>query len=132
MPGGDREAEIVVVGSRKLYVLSHLGETEPWFNGGVPVGLPGLSVDRGGPPTIDNLDGAGSPEIVVSTRNVVQAYRATGGSPYWQHAIADNSSSAGSSTFDFDGDGLPEVVHRDEDELAVLDGTTGTTRCRCG
>jgi hypothetical protein len=53
----------------------------------------------------------------------------TDGSVKWTSTVSDFSSNrTGSSTFDFEGDGVAEVVYADEHNLRIYDGATGTVR----
>ena len=86
------------------------------------------SSNYGGPPTIADFDGDGTPEIGVAGSTYYTVYEING-SRLWAKAIDDSSShSTGSSVFDFEGDGAAEVVYADENQLWVLDGRTGTVR----
>ncbi|MCA9697457.1 MAG: hypothetical protein KC431_08025, partial [Myxococcales bacterium] len=92
-----------------------------------PVDIP-LEDTRGGPPTIADFDGDGSPEIGIAGGSVYVVYN-NDLSILWQHGTKDTSSAVtGSSVFDFEGDGKAEVVYSDECFLRVLDGSTGELR----
>ncbi len=108
-----------------------------------PIDLPGGG--RGGPPTIADFDGDGRPELAAaggSSYSVYDLARAgedlvvpigdpvpAAGSIYvrWSQTTQDQSSNAtGSSVFDFQGDGIAEVVYADECYLRVYSGVDGT------
>ncbi|MBK8264691.1 MAG: VCBS repeat-containing protein [Nannocystis sp.] len=104
---------------------------------------------RGGPPTVSDFDGDGQVEFAVAgayfytvydpdCANVVPAQRPGGkcerapdmlnmpNGVLWAQPASDWSSNiTGSSIFDFDGDGKPEVVYRDECWARVYDGSSG-------
>jgi hypothetical protein len=82
----------------------------------------------GGPPTLGDLDGDGLPDIGIASAETYATYDADG-TPLWSVPISDSSSSTtGSAFYDFDGDGVLEVVYADEVALWLLDGATGDVR----
>lgn len=106
-------------------------------------GLGGV-VGRGGPPTVADFDGDGRPEVGVSgatayavydfnraDEDVVQPNGAAMPGPgdtyvRWFAVIRDLSSNVtGSSVFDFQGDGIAEVLYQDECYAWVYDGASG-------
>jgi hypothetical protein len=83
---------------------------------------------NGGPPTVSDLDGDGLPEVGVAGADHYAVYKADG-SVLWMVAASDESSHAtGSSVFDFEGDGRPEVLYADEVSFRVFNGATGEVR----
>lgn len=107
-----------------------------------PVPLGGDTL-RAGPPTIADFDGDGRPEIGVAADDsyaVLDIYRededvvqpggaapAQPGDMYvrWANTTQDASAASGASVFDFQGDGIAEVVYVDECYLRVYSGTDG-------
>ena len=82
----------------------------------------------GGPPTIADYDGDGKPEVGVAGR-VGYVVFDTDGAVLWQQATQDASSSVtGSSVYDFEGDGIADVVYADEINLYVYSGTDGAIK----
>ncbi|MBL9043321.1 MAG: VCBS repeat-containing protein [Myxococcales bacterium] len=93
----------------------------------------------GGAPTIADFDGDGRPEIGTAGASYYYVYspdcaqsplpgkcKGVDEGVLWQSATQDLSSgSTGSSVFDFNGDGLAEVVYRDECWLRVFSGRDG-------
>lgn len=107
-----------------------------------PITIPGGG--RGGPPTIADFDGDGRPEIAVAGGSSYSVYDLNrmgetvvqpGGNPApaagaiyvrWTSVTQDQSSNVtGSSVFDFQGDGIAEVIYADECYLRVYAGDTG-------
>lgn len=92
----------------------------------------GFVTPSGGIATIADLDGNGTPEVIVSGRNVLVALNFNLGpntfTEMWSIATNDNSGRTGTTVFDFDGDGLMEVAHRDDGLLRIFAGTNGAVR----
>jgi hypothetical protein len=89
--------------------------------------------NHGGPPTVADFDGDGQPEIGIAGGTFYSVmkpdYAAKTIDVLWKTPNHDFSSSVtGSTVFDFEGDGVPEVVYADECWLWVFDGPTGAVR----
>ena len=120
--------EIVVIATSTARVQTVAGEAV--FG---PYPIPGEGT--GGPPTIGDFDGDGRPEFAVAGRGVYTVFDldCVGGGPgcrgdgiLWQIDTQDISSGVtGSSIFDFEGDGIAEVVYADECFVRVYSGPTG-------
>jgi hypothetical protein len=136
-----RDGQVTVRAGATGALLMGAGGT--WFNGSLAI--PGGG--EGGPPTIADFDGDGVPEISAAGRGAYAVYdpdcvdpripgREAGdctlaptgsGVIRWSATVQDFSSSrTGSSVFDFQGDGIAEVVYADECFLHVFDGRDGT------
>lgn len=117
----DGDGEIVMVWNHKITILSHAcHELREW---------PMLGEGTGGPPTIADFDADGVPEIGVASARDYVVYEWDGSALLWGFGTTDASSHAtGSTVFDFEGDGRPEVVYGDEVSLWILDGMTGEVR----
>jgi hypothetical protein len=117
---GDGMGDVVIVGNNTAAVMDrNCVESALWL-------LPGDG--NGGPPTVADFDADGSPEIGIATATHYAVYEPDG-EMLWSHEVTDSSSHAtGSTVFDFEGDGRPEVVYGDERRLWVLDGPTGAVR----
>ena len=130
--------EVIAVVGGNVRILE--GATGAAWSGLAPLAIPGGGV--GGAPTVADFDGDGLPEIAAAGQAFYTVYdldcfatppRAGGtcstGSTdgiLWSTATQDLSSSVtGSSVFDFQGDGVAEVVYNDECFLHVYDGATG-------
>lgn len=111
-----------------------------------PIPLPadaGVTAGRGGPPTIGDFDGDGRRELAVAGGSRYTVFdldcdlagdtgpgctRAAGlpRGVLWSRPSQDRSSNVtGSSVFDFDADGVAEVVYGDECFLRIYRGTDG-------
>jgi len=124
---GDGAPEVVLVTNGQLLVLE--GSTGVTELG--PMAIPGTG--RGGPPTIADMDGDGAPEIglaMATFYSVIKPnYAGSSLDVVWSTANHDLSSSVtGSTVFDFEGDGIAEVIYNDECYLWVYDGPTGNVR----
>lgn len=138
-----KNPEIVVVRNSQVAVFAIDGSAV------MPtVAVPG---NGGGPPTISDFDGDGLPEVAVAGRGYYTVYdidcgpnprpggicnlgpcdsagqSCTAGSYIaWSRATQDHSSNiTGSSVFDFEADGVSEVVYGDECFTRVYNGETG-------
>jgi len=85
-----------------------------------------------GLPTIADFDGDNRPEIAVCGNYVMQIIDdylvnigGTNGT-LWSISTSDESGQTGIAIFDFNGDGVAEVVYRDESNLRVMNGPSGT------
>jgi hypothetical protein len=94
----------------------------------------------GGPLTLGDVTGDGTPDVGISTRG---AYAMFDGSLLadlnvpsdqtllWSRAAEDCSSgSVASSMFDLDGDGVLELLHGDQEYFRILDGSDGSESAR--
>jgi len=115
----DGQAEIVVVGVGTVRLQDAAGIV--LWSVTNPAGI-------GGPPTIADYDGDGLPEVGVAGSAGYVVFD-TDGSILWQNATQDASSAiTGSSVYDFEGDGIADVVYADEINLYVYDGQDGTIK----
>ncbi len=133
--GTDGAPELVVVAGGSIALVNgQTGarliepQTLPSGNGCV---VGGGTTGTGGPPTVADFDGDGTPEIGVANLACYTVFKVRadglGFEVLWSKPVQDRSSSVtGSSVFDFDGDGRAEVVYADEVKVHVFDGATGT------
>ncbi|MBK9753887.1 MAG: VCBS repeat-containing protein [Nannocystis sp.] len=120
---GDGKPEIVVSGFGKLRLQN---------GGGGTVWDVANPAQGGGPPTIADFDGDGEPEIGVAGKTNYVVFE-TDGTVLWQQPTQDASSSAtGSSVYDFEGDGIADVVYADETTLYVYSGKDGAIKLSYG
>lgn len=119
----DGQLDVIVTSNGTIYVWDprtglQMGNT---FN------IPNTSA--GGRANIADYDNDGLPEIGVGGNDryvVIDVDTATNAlSQKWIKTIVDGSQHTTGSVFDFDCDGLAQVVYRDENNLFVWDGATG-------
>lgn len=75
-------------------------------------------------PAIADIDDDGYPEIVTAGGNQLVVLNHDG-TTLWTAAVQDESGATGASFFDFEGDGILEVVYIDEIQMIAFDGPTG-------
>jgi hypothetical protein len=80
-----------------------------------------------GAPAIDDLDGDGTPELVLGAQNLLVALE-WGGIDMWSAPISDSSGAAGPVLFDFEKDGYPEVLYADQDAIRFFSGLDGSLK----
>ncbi len=74
-----------------------------------------------------DLDQDGKPEVVTAGGNQLIVFHHDG-SVYWTAPVTDESGATGASFFDFEGDGVLDVVYIDELNMTVYDGQTGAVK----
>ena len=115
----DGAPEVVLVADGWVYALRGVDGEELWR---YAIGDGG----HGGPPTIADLHVGPGLEIGVAGRTSYVVLRPDG-TPLWTSTIEDLTSHVtGSTVFDLDGDGLPEVIYADEEALRIYAGASGT------
>jgi len=114
----DGEPEIVVSSSGTVRLQDALGAVI--WSTPVPGGA-------GGAPTIADYDGDGEPEVGVAGSEFYVVFD-TDGAVMWQMPIDETDSATGSVVYDFEGDGIADVIHADEQRLWVFDGTDGAVK----
>ncbi len=83
-------------------------------------------------PIIADFDGDNKPEIGVCGNFIFQVVEdhtvdiAGTGGVLWSISTSDNSGQTGAAVFDFNGDGVSEVVYRDESNLRIMSGPNGS------
>ena len=118
----DGQGEVVVMRSGQVRLQDTNG-TVMWR-----ASISGASSGYGGPPTVADFDGDGEPEVGVAGRSNYTVFD-TDGTKLWERATQDASSgNTGSAVFDFEGDGVAEVVYADETRLWVFNGPDGAVK----
>lgn len=114
----DDFAEIVLSAGNELYLLEHTGET---------IWGPKFAPDFGelGAPSVADLDDDGLPEIMISSNERLTILESDG-TVKWTAEISDQSGVTSATIFDFENDGLYEVIHMDEEDFRIYDALTGT------
>jgi len=76
-------------------------------------------------PMIGDIDADKKAEIVLLYENTMKAYKYDGTNlnEFWSLPIQDASGSTGMTLFDFNQDGLKEIVYRDEVNLRIINGS---------
>jgi hypothetical protein len=130
----DPYAEVVIVVAERVFVLEHDGTLKTMIDIPRESGYSGYN--EGGPPTIADFDGDTRPEIGVAAANYYAVVDLDCVDPLpadceavgirWSIVNNDESSRAtGSSVFDFEGDGIAEVVYNDETNFRIFSGIDG-------
>ena len=114
----DDFAEIVLSINNELYLLEHTGATI-WGPKKAP------DFGRMGAPSVADIDSDGLPEILIASNARLTVFESDG-TVKWTTTINDLSGLTSATVFDFENDGLYEVVHSDEVNFRILDGLTGT------
>jgi len=86
----------------------------------------GLSAQNIGPPFIGDIDGSGTPAIGItrSLRLITYKYNGTDElEEFWSINTNDHSGTTGMTMFDFNQDGVMEIVYRDETTLRIINGS---------
>jgi len=107
---GDPYGEVVVCGTGRVAVFEHDGTLKWSFN---------LSMNDGGPPTISDFDGDGFPDVSVLSLSGQYILNGIDGSVLHVRNPITGSGYTSSSSFDFQGDGISEVVSSDTTQLSI-------------
>ncbi len=118
----DRYPEILSLGSGAtrgvVTVFEHDGSIK-WQRADLPA-----TGGTHGPPCVGDFDRDGRAEIAMP-RGTVFIVLDDDSTELWSAPILDASGASGCSVFDFDFDGVPEIVYRDESFVTVYDGLSG-------
>jgi hypothetical protein len=110
--------EVVLSIDDELYLLEHTGQT---------IWGPKFAPDFGemGAPSVADLDADGLPEVIISSNTRLTVFESDG-TVKWTATIRDESGVTSATVFDFQNDGLYEVIHLDEQDFRIFDALTGT------
>jgi len=126
----DGQAEIIQVSAGQHAIIALDGATGDTVWGPIDVNPPELAAvvaastngNGGGPVTVANFDDDPNPEIAFAGGFAYVIFEHDG-SRKWYYETQDRSSrSTGSSIFDFEGDGIAEVLYNDELVFRVFSG----------
>ncbi|MCA9692895.1 MAG: VCBS repeat-containing protein, partial [Myxococcales bacterium] len=118
----DPEPEVLIEAWKGISIVEHDGTIKYLNQKPLPAGDgdPWLR-----PSTVHDFDGDGQAEFAVSTGTTYGVYEGDL-SIIWTAPVIDASGDATGTAFDFLGDGIPEAMYADEQNLHVFDGS-GTT-----
>jgi len=129
---GDGNLDVAVTSQGTVYLWEPITGNQL----GATFNLAGTN--HGGRPNIADYDNDGLPEIGVGARDIYYVIDYNAGTQamntIWTQTTIDGSQMTTGSAFDFEGDGITEVVYRDEVNLYVWDGATGAVKAQtqCG
>ncbi len=123
---GDLDAVVTTINSTDVLVYTWDVQTATSLT--TDFAIPGPFFGYISQTNIADFDGDQQLEIGVCTPAEYRVLKPNAGNLdlLWMISISDFSGSTGSSVFDFNNDGINEVVYRDEIQLQILDGATGT------
>jgi hypothetical protein len=116
----DEQGEFIVVSNNTIRAVDTSGAIL-WG----PLTMPSANITS--PAAIGDIDADGEPEIIVAGGSELWALERDG-TIKWTAEVIDESGATGASIFDFEGDGIAEVVYIDEQEMVVYDGETGAVK----
>ncbi|MFN8279881.1 MAG: FG-GAP-like repeat-containing protein [Saprospiraceae bacterium] len=124
----DGQLDVIVAhsdefGAHLLYVYTLLGN--------VPTLVSSYSIfpniNHLGTPTIADIDGDGKPNILLPYHNSINSFTYNNTLTLylnWNFAILDSKIYSSIPTFDLNGDGIPEIIHRGDSLIYVIDART--------
>ena len=118
----DAYPEIVVVTGKSVWLLENDG-TVKWG----PITINEIK-GGGGPPVAADFDADGIPDIGVGFENKYVCIKSDG-TILWSNDVLDQTGGPGfqgTTAFDFDGNGIPEIIYQDQNYFYIFDGKTGS------
>ncbi len=123
----DGDIDGIVVSNGEVYIWDLQTSTQLYSTYTI-----GNGTGKGGRANVGNFDSDAELEIGVAGKNIYVVIdpsgSANGGTlvKKWDKpGLVDNSERTSSTVFDFDGDGISEVVYSEEENLVVYNGITG-------
>ncbi len=129
--GNDAKPELIVSDTISHSLWVYDAATGDRRLGPIDINPPGTTFDGpnglrgGGPPLIANFDDDPFPEIGVAGGFAYAVFGHDGALQWFRDTSDISSRSTGSSVFDFEGDGIAEVLYNDELNFYVYKGTDG-------
>ena len=123
---GDGQLDVIVVRSKDYNNGGGVWVWNPRTRNVIASGTAGTT---GGMAFIGNVAGDCKPEIGVNFEDQLKMFSYNGTTTLqvlYNLPTSDNSGHTGVTMFDFNQDGLNELVYRDEDLLRIMNGRTGT------
>ncbi len=80
-----------------------------------------------GTPSIADIDGDGRPNILLLRENTIDCFSYNNNinlNLNWSFNIDNQFACSSLPTFDLDGDGIPEIIHRGDSLIYIIDGST--------
>ena len=114
--------EVLIETANGITMLEHDGAIK--FQDLRPTGAPASANNWYRPSTVHDFDGDNQAEFALSAYDKYAVYEGDG-SVVWSAAVLDATGIAGSTAFDFLGDGIAEAMYADETQLYTYDGKTG-------
>jgi hypothetical protein len=115
---GDIEGEVIIVSPSMMYHY----EADGTLIRAVTVGSYAPTF-----PSVADFDGDDNPEIAMASTAEIGVWEVDG-TPLWSEPTYDDSSYAGCTGFDLDGDGAAELLYADQTTFRIFDGATGAVR----
>ena len=119
--GKDGSPEVVIIRGGNVYVINGQTGALMWGPHAIPGGY------HGGSPTIGDFDGDTLAEIGTAGGAYMAVFDPDGPEPIlWSEQTKDTSSAVtGSTVFDFEGDGIAEIIYTDECFVHIYSGLNG-------
>jgi hypothetical protein len=92
---------------------------------GTPIAKRAVTSTNPGPPAVADFDGDGEVELALTANTAISLWELSG-AMVWESPVQDISGLAGCSGYDFNGDGVYELLYADETTFRIYDGPTGT------